>query len=71
MAFFDKPDVICSDGKPKRVRVPSNKGGTDRSIYVNGNDSGYYLGQGNDYIYRGGSLVSKASIPDFAKQLLK
>jgi len=69
MAFFDE-NIECMNGSKKRVRVPSNKGGSDRNIYVNGNTKGYYLGQHNDYIYKSGKEVSTAPIRDFAKQNL-
>lgn len=69
MAFID--DMMeTSDGTRKRVKVPSNQGGTDRRIYVNGNCNGYYLGDKNDYIYKSGREVSTASIKQFAKQVL-
>ncbi|MDP3380223.1 MAG: hypothetical protein Q8S84_01380 [bacterium] len=60
-----------SDKSKKNIRVPSNQGGSDRTIYVNGSNSGYRLGNGNNHIYTsGGREVSKASIKDFVKQML-
>lgn len=70
MAFFDE-NIECSDKVKKRVRVPGQQGQSDRNIYVNGKNSGYYLGSGNDKIYRSGSEVSSSSIRNFAKQSLK
>lgn len=69
MAYFDE-SVQCSDGKTKRVRVPSLQGGTDRNIYVNGNNSGYYLGQKNNRIYKSGREVSSLPLKEFAKEFL-
>lgn len=70
MAFIDE-NMETSDKSKKRIRVPSHRGGSDRTIYVNGNNSGYRLGNGNDYIYTSsGRQVSTASIRDFAKQML-
>jgi len=70
MAFIDVM-METSDGTKKRVKVPSNMGGTDRRIYVNGNCSGYKLGNNNDIIYSvNGREVSTASIKQFVKQIL-
>jgi hypothetical protein len=69
MAYFDD-NIECMNKKYKQVRVPSNKGGSDRNIYVNGNNSGYYLGKNNDTIYHCGKEVSTAPIRDFVKQNL-
>ncbi len=70
MAFIDEI-METSDKTKKKIRVPSNQGGTDRTIYVNGNNSGYRLGNGNNHIYTsGGREVSKSSLKDFAKQML-
>jgi hypothetical protein len=70
MAFIDEM-MKTSDGSKKRIRVPSLKGGTDRIIYVNGNNSGYRLGNENDKIYTSsGREVSTASIKEFAAQML-
>jgi len=69
MAFFDR-SIECANKIQKRIRVPSEQGGTDRNIYVNNSYSGYYLGNGNNKIYKNGREVSSSSIPDFAKQNL-
>ena len=56
-----------SSGKRVNVKVPSSRGGQDRTIYVDGRDIGYKLGQGNDKVYtKHGSEVSKA-LRDFVK----
>jgi hypothetical protein len=69
MAFFDQR-TECKNKQMKKVRVPSLQGGSDRRIYVNGQNSGYYLGDGNNKIYRSGSEVSSLSVEEFAKQKL-
>lgn len=71
MAFIDTM-METSNGSMKKIKVPSSQGGTDRIIYVNGSDSGYRLGNSNDYIYnhRSGEQVSTASIKAFVKQML-
>lgn len=70
MAFFDNM-IECSNGSKKRVRVPGDKGASDRNIYVDGRNSGYRLGNSNNNIYTSsGREVSTASICDFAKQTL-
>lgn len=69
MAFFDRR-TECKNNQMKKVRVPSLQGGTDRNIYVNGSQTGYYLGNRNNKIYRAGSEVSSLSVEEFAKQNL-
>jgi len=57
-----------SNGSKVQVRVPSSQGGSDRIIYVKGNNSGYKLGNQNDEVYNisSGSQAYK-SIKDFIK----
>jgi len=71
MAFFDDR-IITSDGTKKRIRVPSLSGGTDRTIYVNGNSSNYRLGNNNNVIYNkvSGREVSTLPLKEFAKTFL-
>ncbi len=45
-----------SNGKRVHVKVPSEKGGQDRNIYINGSHKGYYLGNNDNKVYRHGSL---------------
>ncbi|MDF1682829.1 MAG: hypothetical protein P1U46_03845 [Patescibacteria group bacterium] len=44
-----------SNKKRVKVKVPSEQGGTDRKVYVNDVNTGYYLGQKNNKVYRAGS----------------
>jgi hypothetical protein len=69
MAFFDDT-IECKNRVNKKVRVPGQQGQSDRNIYVNGSKSGFYLGDGNNKIYRNGQYKSSSSIPEFAKQNL-
>ena len=70
MAFIDE-FMETSDKTKKKIRVPGCRGGTDRTIYVNGNSSGYRLGNENDKIYTlSGREVSELPVKDFAKQML-
>lgn len=70
MAFFDGT-LECQKKIMKRVRIPSLRGGSDRTIYVNGNSSGYRLGNHNDEIYTlSGKYVSSLSLVEFAKNFL-
>lgn len=50
MAYIDDTRETGS-GLVTRVRVPSDKGGADRNIYLDGRYSGYKLGQNNDRVY--------------------
>ncbi|MGE4444437.1 MAG: hypothetical protein AB7E37_05600 [Candidatus Altimarinota bacterium] len=59
-----------SDGSKKRIRVPSAQGGTDRTIYVNGSDSGYKLGQNNDRVYTKHGREVSGFLKDFVKNIL-
>lgn len=70
MAFIDE-FMETSDKSRKKIRVPGRRGETDRTIYVNGNSSGYRLGNENDKIYTlSGREVSDLSVKDFARQML-
>lgn len=68
MAYIDDY-YDCAGNTRKKIRVPSEQGGSDRRVYVNGNDSGYYLGNNNDRVYKGGSEVAK-DLVSFAKNRL-
>lgn len=69
MAYIDE-DMETSNGSKKRIRVPSAKGGADRTIYVNGSSSGYKLGQGNDTVYTKHGREVSSSLRDFVKNVL-
>lgn len=70
MAFFDGT-LECQKKIMKRVRVPGLRGGSDRTIYVNGSSSGYRLGNHNDEIYTlHGKHVSSLPLMEFAKNFL-
>jgi len=69
MAYIDE-DMETSNGSKKRIRVPSAKGGTDRTIYVNGSSSGYKLGQSNDTVYTKHGREVSSSLRDFVKNVL-
>ncbi len=70
MAYIDTT-FECSGKTNKTIRVPSGQGGSDRTIYVNGADSGYRLGNSDDKVYhkRSGNL-SSSNLKDFAKASL-
>lgn len=57
MAFIDETMKTAS-GKKVQVRVPSHQGGTDRTVYIDGRNSGYYLGNRNNCVYKGGNFVA-------------
>lgn len=65
MAYIDDYFETSDSGKV-RVRVPSSQGGADRTVYVNGRDSNYYLGDSNDRVYFHGREVAK-TLKDFIK----
>lgn len=69
MAYIDEY-METSDGSKKQIRVPSAKGGTDRTIYVNGSSSGYKLGQSNDTVYTKHGREVSSSLRDFVKNVL-
>lgn len=69
MAYIDE-DMETSNGSKKRIRVPSAKGGSDRTIYINGSNSGYKLGQGNDTVYTKHGREVSSSLRDFVKNVL-
>ena len=69
MAYIDE-NMETSNGSKKQIRVPSGKGGTDRTIYVNGSNSGYKLGQGNDSVYTQHGREVSSSLKDFVKNVL-
>lgn len=58
MATFFEDRLETGSGEKVKIRVPSARGGTDRTIYKNGVDSGYYLGDNNDHVYRNGQHVA-------------
>lgn len=66
MAAIDE-NMKTSDGTKKRIRVPSQQGGTDRTIYVNGSNSGYRLGDGNNEVYTSGGRHVSKSLKDFVE----
>jgi hypothetical protein len=66
MPTFFEDRLETSSGEKVKIRVPSAQGGTDRTIYKNGIDSGYYLGNGNDHVYRNGQYVAD-NLKDFVK----
>ena len=55
-----------SSGKV-RVRVPSVQGGADRTIYINGSDSGYKLGNSNDQVYTKHGREVSSDLKSFIK----
>lgn len=61
----------CSGKTKKNIRVPSGQGGSDRTIYVDGSDSGHRLGNSDDKVYnkRSGNLTAN-NLQDFAKNCL-
>lgn len=59
-----------SNGSKKRIRVPSSQGGADRTIYVDGRNSGYKLGQQNDRVYTQNGREVSDSLKDFVKNVL-
>lgn len=71
MAYIDT-SMKTSNGSTKQIKVPSDRGGSDRTIYVNGNNSGYRLGNNDDFVYKisSGSKVSTASLESFVKLML-
>lgn len=58
MGTFFEDRLETASGERVKIRVPSAQGGTDRTIYKNGIDSGYYLGDSNDHVYRNGHHVA-------------
>lgn len=70
MAYFEDR-LEDSKGNMVNIKVPHNKGGTDRTIYKNDFDTGYRLGNGDNEIYTtSGRHVSDMSIKEFVKQML-
>lgn len=68
MAFIDEMMETAS-GRKVRVRVPSEQGGADRNVYIDGRTSGYYLGNGNNHVYKAGSYVAK-TLRDLVENVL-
>jgi hypothetical protein len=68
MAFIDET-MTNSKKERVRVRVPSLQGGADRTVYIDGNDSGYYLGQKNNCVYRNGRHVAD-NLRDLVENIL-
>lgn len=68
MAFIDMM-MENGSGKKIHVRVPSDQGGTDRNVYIGGRLSGYYLGNGNNCVYKSGSYVAK-TLKDLVENVL-
>lgn len=69
MACIDEY-METSDGSKKKIRVPSPRGGSDRTIYVNDRDSGYRLGDNNDKVYTHGKREVSSSLKDFVRLCL-
>ena len=66
MAIFDE-NVKLASGSNKKLRIP---GGSDMTLYLNGTDTGYRLGNDGKSFYKksSGNLVAKKlSVKDFAK----
>lgn len=66
MGTYFEDRLETSSGEKVKIRVPSAQGGTDRTIYKSGIDSGYYLGDSNDHVYRNGQYVAD-NLRDFVK----
>ena len=67
-AFIDETMETASR-KKVHVRVPSDQGGTDRNVYIGGRLSGYYLGNGNNNVYKNGNYVAK-TLRDLVENVL-
>ena len=70
MAYFE--GKLETTNGTKTVKVPSQQGGSDRTIYLNGSDTGYKLGNNDNKIYKkaSGQQVSSLALKDFAKNFL-
>jgi len=68
MAFIDET-MKTGSGEKVHVRVPSSQGGADRNVYINGNNSGYYLGSFNNRVYRFGREVAE-NLKDLVENIL-
>lgn len=68
MAFIDEI-MKTGTGKKVHVRVPSHQGGTDRTVYIDGCATAYYLGRGNNEVYRAGNHVAD-NLRDLVENIL-
>ena len=69
MAYINEY-METSDGTQKMIKVPSAQGGADRTIYVNGSNSGYRLGNGNNMVYTSAGREVARSLKDFVRERL-
>jgi len=69
MAYINEY-METSDNTKKLIRVPSAQGGADRTIYVNGSNSGYKLGNSNNMVYSSGGREVAKSLKDFVREML-
>ncbi len=69
MAYLEEY-METSDNTKKLIKVPSAQGGADRTIYVNGSNSGYRLGNSNNMVYSSGGREVAKSLKDFVKEML-
>ena len=69
MAYIEEY-METSDNTKKLIKVPSAQGGTDRTIYVNGSNSGYRLGNSNNMVYSSGGREVAKTLKYFVREML-